>query len=160
MTEPFELLWQRWRGLASRERWLVGAAALLLLLTLGQLAWRVGHGALDDLRADVSAQRESLEIARALAASGPAAVRVDEPLLAIAERSARETGIGSTLKRLDGGEGGRIRARLEAAPFGTVVRWLAAVQASSGASIESLALERGADPGLVDANIVLAPSGR
>jgi type II secretory pathway component PulM len=160
MSQQLEMLWQRWRALATRERWLVGAASLLLLLSLGQVAWRSGHGALDDLRADVTAQRESLELARVLDATGPAAARNDEPLLALAERSARESGIGGALKRLDGGEGGRIRARLEAAPFGTVVRWLATVQASSGASIESLALERGADPGLVDANIVLAPAGR
>ncbi len=160
MNGSIELLWLRWRELGPRERWLVGAALALLLLTLSQLGWRIGHDALGDLRADVTAQRESLALARALDAAGPGAVRSVEPLLALAERSARETGIGGALKRLDGDDGGRVRARLEAAPFGTVVRWLAAVQASSGAVIESLALERGSDPGLIDANIVLAPAGR
>ena len=160
MNAELELLWQRWRSLATRERWLVGVALLLLGLTLGQLVWRLGHDALGDLRADVVAQREALVLARALDAAGPAAARNTEPLLALAERSARESGIGGALKRLDGGEGGRIRARLEGAPFGAVVRWLAVVQAGSGASIESLALERCVDPGLVDANIVLAPVGR
>jgi type II secretory pathway component PulM len=160
MSMALELLWQRWHALAARERWLVGAAALLVLLTLGQLTWRSGHGALGALRADVAAQRDALALARALDASGPLAGHSEEPLLALAERSARETGVGGALKRLDGGEGGRVRARLEAAQFGAVVRWLASVQAGSGASIESIALERGADPGLVDANIVLSPVGR
>ncbi len=160
MNRNFDQLWLRWRELGGRERWLVGAALALLLLTFGQLSWRAGHEALGDLRADVTAQRESLALARALDAAGPGAARSAEPLLALAERSARETGIGGALKRLDGGEGGRVRARLESAPFGTVVRWLAAVQAGSGAIIESIALERGADPGLIDANIVLAPAGR
>lgn len=160
MIASMDLLRQRWRELGGRERWLVGAALALLLLTISQTGWRIGHDALGDLRADVIAQHESLTLARALDAAGPGAARSEEPLLALAERSAREAGIGGALKRLDGGDGGRIRARLEAAPFGTVVRWLAAVQASSGASIESLALERGVDPGLIDANIVLVPAGR
>ena len=151
----------QWRALAPRERLLVGAAVAMLLFTLGQVAWRGGHAAVVGLRADVQAQREALGLARALEQAGPAsAVDAGVPLLTLAERSARETGIGAALKRLDGADGGRVRVRLEGAPFGTLVRWLAAVQASSGASIESITLQRSTDPGLVEANVVLLPAGR
>lgn len=160
MNELLDRLVTRWRALAGRERMLVGAAAAMLLLTVGQLLWRGGHAAIDGLRADVASLRAASALAQTLDATGPAAATSDVPLLTVAERSAREVGVGATLKRLDGGEGGRVRAHLEAAPFGTLVRWLAAVQAGSGASIESLTLQRGAAPGLVDANVVLLPAGR
>jgi general secretion pathway protein M len=161
MSAAFERLLAQWRALALRERWLVGAAIALMLFTLGQLSWRGGQAALADLRADVQAQREALSLAQALDRAGPAAAAdAGVPLLTLAERSARETGVGAALKRLDGADGGRVRARLEGAPFGTLVRWLAAVQSSSGASIESITLQRSTDPGLVEANIVLLPAGR
>jgi general secretion pathway protein M len=164
MSAAFERLLAQWRALALRERWLVGAAIALMLFTLGQLSWRGGQAVLADLRADVQAQREALSLAQALDRAGPAAAAAAAdagvPLLTLAERSARETGVGAALKRLDGADGGRVRARLEGAPFGTLVRWLAAVQSSSGASIESITLQRSTDPGLVEANIVLLPAGR
>lgn len=160
MNDLLDRLSTRWRALAARERLLVGAAVAMLLLTLGQVAWRGGRAALADLRADVTALHQARSIAESLDASGPAAAQSDVPLLTLAERSAREVGVGAALKRLDGADGGRVRARLEAAPFGTLVRWLATVQSGGGASIESLTLERGADPGLVDASIVLTPAGR
>lgn len=161
MSAAFERLLAQWRALALRERWLVGAAIALMLFTLGQLSWRGGQAALAELRADVQAQREALSLAQALDRAGPAAATDSGvPLLTLAERSARETGVGAALKRLDGADGGRVRARLEGAPFGTLVRWLAAVQSSSGASIESITLQRSTDPGLVEANIVLLPAGR
>lgn len=158
MSLLVERLLAQWRAIGARERVLVAIAGTLFLLILAQLLWRGGSAAIADLRADVAALREANAIARSLEAAPPTAARSDLPLLTLAERSAREVGIGNALKRLDGGDGGRVRARLEGAPFGTVVRWLAAVQSGSGATIESLVLERGADPGVVEASIVIAPA--
>jgi len=160
VSAAIDLALGHWRGLAARERALVGAGFAVLLLTLGQFAWHGGRAALAGLRADVRSQREALVIARELDAAGPTSAVSDQPLLALAERAARDVALGAALKRLDGGEGGRVRARLEAAPFGTLVRWLATVQAGSGATIDSIALQRGTAPGLVDADITLLPAGR
>jgi general secretion pathway protein M len=160
MSAALERILAQWRALAPREHALVAAALAVTLFTLGQIAWRGGQSAVAGLRADVQAQREALGLVRSLEAVSPVRVDPGVPLLTLAERSAREVGVGTALKRLDGGDGGRVRARLEGAPFGTLVRWLAAIQAGSGASIESLTLQRGTDPGLVEANVVLLPDGR
>lgn len=150
----------RFQTLVPRERKLVVGAALLFSATLLWLvAWRPAAGAYRELATQVENRRASLVVVRdavaVLRAAGPA--RSAEPLLAVADRTARAAGFGEALQRLAQEDAGRVRVRLGGASFAAVVAWLADLQRQSGARIESLVIERGAASGLVDATITLAP---
>jgi type II secretory pathway component PulM len=147
-----------WRALAGRERILVLAALVLATLTLTQLLAKGIGGGIGGLREGVAARREAVAIARQLAAAPDLAV-AGEPLLASAERAARGAGLGAALKRLAQDDDGKVRVRLEGAPFGAFAGWLGAVQRSSGARIEALLIARGQASGLVDVTLTLVPAG-
>jgi len=147
-----------WRSLAGRERILVAAALALAALTLVQLLAKGIGGGIDGLRDGVAARREAVAIARQLAAA-PDRPAGSEPLLAAAERAAREAALGASLKRLAQDDDGKVRVRLEGASFGAFAGWLGAVQRSSGARIEAMLIARGQASGLVDVTLTLAPAG-
>jgi len=152
---PSQSLRAWWQRLERRERWLVGIAASLLLLTIVQVGYRTGVDGIERLRGDVAQRRSALQIAMSLARSSVRVADHHEPLLSVAERVARGVGVGTALRRLEQGEDGRVRARFEGATFGAVVRWLGSVQQSTGADIESLSIERAVADGLVDASVTL-----
>jgi type II secretory pathway component PulM len=147
-----------WRALAQRERLLVVAAAVLAALTLAQLLAKGLGGGIGGIRDGVAARRESVAIAQQLAALPDAAV-AGEPLLAAAERAARDAGLGASLKRLAQDDDGRVRVRLEGARFEAFAGWLGSVQRGSGARIEALLIARGQGSGLVDVTLTLVPAG-
>jgi type II secretory pathway component PulM len=49
-----------------------------------------------------------------------------------------------------------VRVQLEAAPFDTVVAWLAALDEHYGLAVESITVDRGARPGIVNASITFS----
>jgi general secretion pathway protein M len=49
--------------------------------------------------------------------------------------------------------GSGVRVQLEAAPFDTLITWLAALDERYGLAIETISVDRGSRPGLVNANI-------
>jgi type II secretory pathway component PulM len=49
-----------------------------------------------------------------------------------------------------------VRVQLEAAPFDTVVTWLATLEARYGLAIDSITVDRGQRQGLVNANITFS----
>lgn len=145
-----------WSSLESRERLLVAAALLLTGLTVLQLGARGIGRELDALRDDVVTRRAAVAMAEQLNAA-PSRRGGSEPVLAAADRAARTSGLGGSLKRLSQDEGGRVRVRLEGVPFGAFAHWLGAVQSASGARIEALLVARGPLPGVVDVTLTLAP---
>jgi type II secretory pathway component PulM len=48
--------------------------------------------------------------------------------------------------------------QLEAAPFDTLVSWLATLDERYGLAIESITVDRGAQPGMVNASITFTQS--
>lgn len=147
-----------WQTLAGRERILVGAAAVLAALTLAQIIVKTAGGGVGGLREGVAARREAVAIARQLVAA-PDLVLTNEPLLAAADRAARNGGLASSLKRLAQDDDGRVRVRLEDAAFGAFARWLGTVQRSTGARIDSMLIARGQASGRVDVTLTLVPAG-
>jgi type II secretory pathway component PulM len=49
-----------------------------------------------------------------------------------------------------------VRVQLEAAPFDTMVVWLATLDTQYGLAIDSISVDRAARPGVVNANISFA----
>lgn len=77
----------------------------------------------------------------------------------LVDRVAREHGLASALRGTQP-NGNGVRVQLEAAPFDTLVAWLAALDERHGLAVESITLDRTAKPGLVNASITFTPPQR
>jgi type II secretory pathway component PulM len=49
-----------------------------------------------------------------------------------------------------------VRVQLEAAPFDTMITWLATLDSRYGLAIESITVDRAARPGVVNASVTFA----
>ncbi len=78
-----------------------------------------------------------------------------ESLLVIIDRSARESGLGSSLTGSEPGLGGSLSVRLQKAPFDTLVAWLARLAQQNGVVVDSATIDGAGSPGLVNAAVVL-----
>lgn len=152
-------------GLQEREQRIVaiGAAALGVLLLIG--------GILLPLQAAVSTavkrtetRREDLEWVRVNAPeiqAGAAALLSDtgEPPVVLVDRIGREAGLGTALRGTQP-SGAGVRVQLEAAPFDTLISWLATLDQRYGLAIDSITVDRAARPGVVNANVTFAAPRR
>jgi general secretion pathway protein M len=145
--------------MSERERRMVlfGGIAVVLLLIFGvvlPLDRKVSQAQhrIAQKTTDLAWMREN---APELAAAGPIRVATGESLLAIADRSARESNLGSSIAGSDPSGTGGLRMRLEKAPFDTLVAWLARLSEQNGVRVESATIDGTATPGTVNAAIVL-----
>jgi len=144
-------------GLAPQERrtltWggLIGAA----LIIFGGL-WQL-QSTVSAVERRVDAKRSDLAWMQAVAPRMQAtpAGRADEPLPLLVDRTARDSGLGSTLTGVEPAAAGGLRVRFEAASFDALVVWLARVQQERGLVVESASVDGTDAAGLVNANIVL-----
>jgi general secretion pathway protein M len=150
-------------GLEPRERLAVtlGSVVVLVLVLWGLvIAPLYSASALADSR--IETKRNTLAFLRGAAAELAAgaehpAARPDlagQSLVVIVDRSAREAGLGASLTRNQPVGDDGIRVRLENASFDALARWLAALNAGSGLSIESASFDRAPDEGRVNASLV------
>jgi general secretion pathway protein M len=146
-------------ALSPRERRLVVAvgvvaAAVLIFGVLMPLDRSVTHAQqrLAKKHADLSWMQS---VAPELAAAAPPPQATGESLLVIIDRSARESGLASSLAGSEPGGPGTLSLRLEKAPFDTLVAWLARLAQQNGVTVESATLDRAGEPGTVNAAIVL-----
>ena len=78
-----------------------------------------------------------------------------ESLIVIVDRSARESGLGSSLAGTDPSGAGGIQVRLEKAPFDAVIGWLSRLSQQNGIGVDGATIDGAGAPGLVNAAIVL-----
>jgi general secretion pathway protein M len=92
-----------------------------------------------------------------LASAGPAASQQANAgsLLIVVDRSARESGLGSSLTSTQPSGPGRLQVRMEKASFDQLVGWLARLAEQNGVSVESATIDNAGEPGLVNAGLVL-----
>ena len=156
-----------WEGLAARERRIVAAAGGVLLLAI--LFLFVLEPALER-RADLRVQLQQLVNehawmeaqapavrARAAAPGATPAARPGSSPLGVVDVSARAAGLGPALRRVRPLETG-VEAELEGAAYTALLRWLGTLESRHGLRVESLSVDRGAEPGRVNAQLRIEPA--
>jgi general secretion pathway protein M len=82
-----------------------------------------------------------------------------EAPVVLVDRVGREAGLAGALKGTQP-SGTGVRVQLEAAPFDTLIVWLATLDERYGVAIESITLDRAARPGVVNASITFTQPRR
>jgi general secretion pathway protein M len=148
-------------NLNERERRMVmiGGIAAVVLLLFGivlplESSVSKAHDRIEKKQADLQWMRM---VGPELANAGPAITRpaTQESMLVIVDRAARESGLGNSLVNSEPSGQGGLRVRLEKAPFGLIVGWLARLSDQHGIRVESATMDNSGEPGVVNAGIVL-----
>lgn len=165
MNRHLEKLQAWYAGLQERERRmvLIGALALAVLLLVGGVLLPL-QSAVASAEKRAATRRDDLAWMYGNAPeirSVGATLYSDtgEAPVVIVDRVGRETGLGPALKGSQP-SGTGVRVQLEAAPFDTLVSWIASLDQHYGLSVESITVDRAARPGLVNANINFAATRR
>jgi general secretion pathway protein M len=135
----------------------IGGVLAVLLLVFGVIvpldsSVSHAHQRLGKKQADLMWMRGA---APELAAIGPSRTASNESLLVIVDRSARESGLGSSLAGSEPSGPGGLSVRMQKAPFDTLVAWLARLTQQNGIRVDTASIENAGAPGLVNAAIVL-----
>jgi general secretion pathway protein M len=151
--------------LEAREQRVVaaGGVAVALLVLFGGILWPL-ESAVSTAVKTQEARREDLAWMRINAPeiqSSAGAVRAPsgEPPVVVVDRIGREAGLGSSLRGTQPSATG-VRVQLEAAPFDTLIAWMANLDEQYGLAIESITVDRAAKPGVVNANVSFAQTKR
>ena len=162
---PYLLKLKAWyAGLQERDRRvvLIGSVVLAaLILVAGILSLQSAVSAAEK-RAE--SRREDLawmqQNAPELASAGTTQLNdTREAPVVVVDRVGRESGLGTALRGTQPSPTG-VRVQLEAAPFDTLVTWIATLDQRYGLSIDSISVDRAARPGVVNANITFAATRR
>jgi len=149
-------------GLAPRERNLVYLAAAVLGIAVVYFAVvlpvtsaaRHREARIVQKTGDLAWMRQVAPQVMAAAAAGGMAS--DESLVVLVDRTARESGIGSSIRdQTPAGQNG-LQLRLEGAPFDLLMAWLANLQQQHGVRVDGAIIGATSAAGLVNANLTLA----
>ncbi len=155
-------------NLNPRERRLVyigGAVAAVLLFYAA--VWVPLSNKVERLRTTVAEQQQletwmkqaAREVQRLRkAATTPGGKRPRQSLLALADQSAKQQGLGRTIKRVQPEGQDKVNIRLEEAAFDDVVAWLEKLQSQHGVRVATITIDRQDQPGLVDVRLTLEGS--
>lgn len=157
-----------WRGLHARERrTLVVAGGALVAMLFYFLLWLPPHQAIEaqrerlrDLREDAAWMRDAVAAYQRLGGSADGApAQSGQALYALADRTAREAGLGEAIERVEPSGETRVRVSFQGATFDELVRWLGRLEREFGISAAPVSLRRGDDAGRVDARLTLSREG-
>lgn len=155
---------QWWTALQPRERIFIGGGGVLLavflLFWLGLRPLFVNAGAVEQRVAEKSVLLADLRTVAAELASNPQAaaaapVAAGESLVVIVDRTTREAGLASALKRNQPVGANGIRVRFEDASFDQIATWMGVLHTRFGIEIESAAFEALEQRGKVQASLTL-----
>jgi general secretion pathway protein M len=162
---PYLLKLKAWyAGLQERDRRvvLIGSVVLAALILVAgilslQSAVSVAEKRAESRREDLAWMQQN---APELASAGTAQFNdTREAPVVVVDRVGRESGLGTALRGTQPSPTG-VRVQLEAAPFDTLVTWIATLDQRYGLSIDSISVDRAARPGVVNANITFAATRR
>lgn len=148
-------------ALSERERRLIGVAALAaaVILVFGvvmplEQGVASAHKRIARKQADLVRMRQ---IAPELVGSTPppASSHSQESMLVIIDRSARESGLGSSIAGSEPNGPNALAVRLEKAPFDTLIAWLARLAQQNGIRVDTATIDSAGAPGIVNAAVVL-----
>jgi general secretion pathway protein M len=150
--------------LSARERNLVYVAGGLLAVALAYLVLVMPFQVSGKKMAE-RVEKKSADLAwmqasapQAMAAAGIAQSAGGESLVVLVARTAREAGLGESLRDQSPDGNAGLRLRIEAASFDTLMTWLGSLQQQYGVTIESATIDAAA-PGLVNATLSLKQAG-
>jgi type II secretory pathway component PulM len=142
-----------------RERMILAVGAVAAVLIIG---WRfvllpLSTG-IERLNTEVAAQSRLLVDAQNAAVITPAdasRAQAEQSLYVVVDRTARSHGVAGSLTqtRQDGTTGRGVS--FQAAPFDSMVAWLATLESEHGIGVESASFTASRAPGLVNGNLVL-----
>ena len=145
-------------GLQEREQRVVavGAVLLALIVLVGGILMPLQSAVSGAVHANAT-KREDLEWMRVNAAEIRGAgnalpADTGEAPVVLVDRVGRESGLGSALRGTQPNATG-VRVQLEAAPFDTMISWLDTLDTRYGFALESITVDRGAAPGMVNASV-------
>jgi general secretion pathway protein M len=150
-------------GLQTREQRVVGIGAAVLgaLILFAGIVWPLESAVSSAVKTretrtdDLAWMR--INAPEIQAGSATVSANTGEAPVVLVDRVGREAGLGNALRGTQP-SGAGVRVQLEAAPFDTLVTWLASLDERYGLAIESISVDRAAKPGVVNANITFAPS--
>lgn len=159
-------LW--WAGLAPRERVILCAGALVLILVLAYvLIWEPLAQQRQQIREDISALSADLAWMQQVAPQvrRRAAQQASQPsspgaaggsVLTLVEVSARAAGLHESIERVQP-EGTGARLWFAETGFDGLLRWLGELEQRQGLQVSQLAVDAGSAPGTVTARIKVEP---
>jgi len=154
-----------WDGLAMQERRMLAGGALVAGVLLGwAFAWHPLAQRRDDLEREVAGARATLAYVRAGTAEierrkGTArragGERAGRSLLALADATARDAGLGDALRRVEPAGGSSVKVGFEAVRFDALAAWFEALASDYGIETTELSVDRGEAGGIVNARATL-----
>jgi general secretion pathway protein M len=165
MNKQLEKLQVWYAGLQQREQRVVaigGVVVAVLILVLGVLLPL--QSALSSAVKRNQTEREDLawmqvNAPEIRAAGNQLPADTGEAPVVLVDRVGREAGLASALRGTQP-NGSGVRVQLEAAPFDTLINWLATLDERYGFAIESITVDRAARPGVVNASITFTQPRR
>ena len=153
-----------------RDRFVLLAGGALLLL---MLAWGLVWAPLADARSGLAKQvatakadlawmrGASAEVQRLRTTSGVSALdRAGKSLLALADTTARDAGLGTALTRIEPVNETRVNVWLERAHFDTVASWLESLSRTYAVGVDELSADRVEGVGLANVRVTLVDAPR
>ncbi len=154
-----------WRSLASKDQRVLGLGAVVVVLLLGwALLWHPLAARRTELQRNVDDQARDLAYVRLgaaeverLRATGMRSRgdRQGKSLLALADATARDAGLGDALERVEPVGANSVRVRLEGASFDAMMEWLETLSRQFGIEASDLSADRADGLGLVNARATL-----
>lgn len=156
-----------WAGLSPRDQRVLMLGGLVLgAILIWLMIWEPLREARDAARSrvaaaatDLATMRAAVPQLRALEGSAASAVRDGRSLLALVDATARTSGVGEALLRVEPVAGGQVRVYFESAGFDVLVAWLEELEAQQGVRTGDVGIQRAAGVGRVDARMSLERSG-
>ena len=150
-----------WENLQPREKLAAAASGLAVTLLVLYLLLQPLLSNRARLREEVNNRRAELawmrDAAREIGQSGAAARNgaAAIPPLQFIDQAARENHLSEQLKRVEPGSGGEIKVWFINATYVDLVRWLRQLSGPGRLAITNLNVEKGANPGLISAQLTL-----
>lgn len=165
----FQAIRDWYTGLATRERRIVTAGAVMLALILLWLAiiapWLDARASLN-ARVEADAQllvwmRQTAATIRQLEKTAPAAAapKTNRSLFATVEQTAQLSPVGAHIRQFQPRGDRSVQVHLENAPFDALVAWLGQLQAHEGVTITAFNVQQADAPGAVNADVTLQRAG-
>ncbi|HWX80877.1 MAG TPA: type II secretion system protein M [Steroidobacteraceae bacterium] len=145
-------------GLTQRERRVVaiGAVVLMLIVLVGGILLPLQSAVSSAVRIN-AVKREDLAWMRVNSPEVRAAgfalpADTGEAPVVLVDRVGREAGLAAALRGTQPNTTG-VRVQLEAAPFDVMIVWLDTLDTRYGYALESITVDRGTAPGMVNASV-------